>query len=106
MRVFLSQPMNGRSDQEILNERQEILELLQTKFLDVELLDTFFTDACQWGPLQCLGKAIELLADADCAFFAAGWEQARGCRIEHACCEEYKIRILYDGSFAHDQKIP
>jgi hypothetical protein len=24
-----------------------------------------------------------------------GWELARGCKIEHTCCVEYGIEVLY-----------
>lgn len=26
--------------------------------------------------------------------FASDWEQARGCRIEHQCAEEYEIEVI------------
>ena len=42
-------------------------------------------------PLWFLGKSLELLAGADIAYFAEGWQDARGCRIEHTCAAEYNI---------------
>ena len=47
------------------------------------------------SPLYLLGKSLELLAEADIAIFGSGWEQSRGCRIEHTCCEEYGIPMEY-----------
>ena len=38
-----------------------------------------------------LGKSLELLAQADVVYFAPGWADARGCRIEHLCAVEYGI---------------
>lgn len=42
-------------------------------------------------PLWFLGKSLELLAQADVVYFAPGWADARGCRIEHLCAVEYGI---------------
>lgn len=44
--------------------------------------------------IEFLAKSIALLATADIAYFAEGWENARGCRIEHKCAEEYGINIV------------
>lgn len=42
-------------------------------------------------PLWFIGKSIELLSSADLVYFSKGWENARGCRIEHACAVEYML---------------
>lgn len=33
------------------------------------------------------------MAVCDAALFLGGWEDARDCRMEHAACEEYGIRV-------------
>ena len=58
----------------------------------VEVLDSFFQGApADAKPLWFLGKSLELLAQADVAYFAPGWADARGCKIEHLCAVEYGI---------------
>ena len=47
-------------------------------------------------PLKYLSKSLELLADADVAYFCSGWDTARGCRIEHQCAVEYGIDRIFD----------
>lgn len=37
------------------------------------------------GGVWYLGKSIELLAQADVAYFVKGWYKARGCLIENEC---------------------
>ena len=97
-RLFISQPMKGRTDKEILTERENIIEAVKSTIDDeVEVLDTFFTDHGTKTPLECLAKSIEMLSDADIAVFLKGWEYARGCSIEHKCCVEYGIDIIYTG---------
>lgn len=59
------------------------------------MIDSFFQNApADAKPLWFLGKSIELLSGADIAYFADGWKDARGCRIEHECAKEYGIQII------------
>ena len=59
---------------------------------EVELIDSFFQSApADARPLWFLGKSLELLSTADVAYFAPGWKDARGCKIEHLCAVEYGI---------------
>lgn len=102
MNVFLSQPMRGRSNEEIAAERAEILKDIRQTFPEAKFTDSFFGIQCGFSPLECLGEALKLLAKADCAYFVDGWEDTRGCRIEHQCCVDYGIKILYDGRYLHD----
>ena len=92
-KLFISQPMKGKSDEEILKERNKAIAEAERLCDDtVEVLDSFFqyvpADA---KPLWFLGKSLELLAKADVAYFAPGWADARGCKIEHLCAVEYGI---------------
>ena len=92
-KLFISQPMKGKSDEEILAAREQaIKEARKLGGEPVEVIDSFFQDApTNAKPLWFLGKSLELLADADVAYFAEGWQDARGCRIEHECAKEYGI---------------
>ena len=92
-KLFISQPMRGKSDEEILAERKKAIELAQEMIGEpVEVIDSFFQEApVDAKPLWFLGKSLELLAGADIAYFAKGWQDARGCRIEHTCAVEYNI---------------
>ncbi|MFQ9065977.1 MAG: hypothetical protein ACLR5O_02210, partial [Romboutsia timonensis] len=68
MKVFISQPMKGRTEEEILNERNKAIELLKSNNSNIEILDSYFEDYNpQTGsiPLNYLAKSRELLADAD-----------------------------------------
>lgn len=96
MKVFISQPMRGKSDEEILLERNQMIKKVEESATEKpEVIDSFFQNApVEAKPLWFLGKSIELLSTADVAVFAKGWKDARGCRIEHECCEQYGIKII------------
>lgn len=95
-KLFISQPMRGKTDEEILKERKEAIEAAERILGEkVEVIDSFFEKApVDAKPLWFLGKSIELLSDADIVFFAKGWEEARGCKIEHECAVEYGIIVI------------
>lgn len=97
-KLFISQPMKGKSDEEILKERERAIESAQRNIGEpVEVIDSFFQNApADARPLWFLGKSLELLSTADVAYFAKGWESARGCRIENLCAIEYGITVIED----------
>ena len=95
-KLFISQPMRDKTDEEIKMERKKIIEKVE-KFLGekVEVIDSFFEKAPHDAkPLWFLGKSIQLLSTADIAYFADGWDKYRGCIIENICCIDYGIQII------------
>ena len=92
-KLFISQPMGGRSDEDILAEREKAIHEAEELLGEpVEVIDSFFQSAPVGAkPLWFLGKSLELLSGADVAYFANGWQDARGCKIEHTCAVEYGI---------------
>lgn len=90
IKLFISQPMKGRTDEEILAERERVAKEVQEVYEDeVEVIDSYFPDAHDYNPLVDLGRRIQLIAGADLVYFARGWEKSRGCKFEHTCAEEY-----------------
>jgi hypothetical protein len=94
-RLFISQPMRDKTDEEIKAERAKIVEAVTERFGEVDVIDSFFESAPHDAkPLWFLGKSLELLSTADCAYFAEGWKDYRGCKIEHECAVQYGIDIV------------
>lgn len=100
LKVFISQPMNGKTNEEIIKEREELIEFAKAKLgSDIEIIDSFLKDAPHEAePLRFLGKAFEFLSTADVAVFAKGYEKARGCVMEHKACENYGIKVFEYGN--------
>ncbi len=97
-KLFISQPMRGKTDEEILAVRKKAIESAEKLVGEpVEVIDSFFQAApVDAKPLWFLGKSLELLATADVAYFAKGWDEARGCKIENTCAIEYGIAVIED----------
>ena len=97
LKVFISQPMQGKTDAEISQERQRIIDEIHTKYNEAVAIDSFFAGTPgNNNPVWWLSKSIEHLSEADAVYFAPGWETARGCKIEHTICEEYGIKFIHD----------
>lgn len=97
-KLFISQPMRGKTDEEILSEREKAISSAEHYLGEsVEVIDSFFRNApADARPLWFIGKSLELLSTADVVYFAKGWEDARGCRIENQCAIEYGIDVIED----------
>ena len=98
-RIFISQPMRGLTDEEILKAREEILIKAEKKIGEpVELIDSFIEDypgeINKHIPVFYLGKSIQFLSQADVAYFGGDWRNARGCKIEHEVAKQYGIEII------------
>lgn len=96
-KLFISQPMRGKTNEEIETERAKAVE--EAKAIlnddDIKVIDSFFKDApIETKPLWFLAKALGLLASADAVYFAKDWNKYRGCKIEHLCATEYNIKII------------
>ena len=99
--IFISIPMNGRKDGEIVAEMQELFGKYKAEHPDAELIDSVFTDEqlnqadfATNPAVFYLGQSLSRLAFADKIIFAKGWEKARGCRIEYKVATYYDIPII------------
>lgn len=97
-RLFISQPMRGKTDEEILAVRAKAIESAERNLGEkVEVIDSFFQNApADANPLWYLAKSLELMSTADVVYFAKDWEKYRGCRIENTCAVEYGIELVIE----------
>ena len=104
-KAMLSQPMAGKTNEEIVTTREKAINALEEK--GYEVVNTLFTD--EWYskdamtergvvqiPLCFLAKSLENMSLCHAAYFCKGWEKARGCRIEHEAAVAYGLEILYE----------
>ena len=105
MKAMLSQPMAGKTEKEIVETRERAIATLQEA--GYEIVNTLFTD--EWYskeameergvvqvPLCFLAKSLENMSLCHAAYFCKGWENARGCRIEHDAAVAYGLTVLYE----------
>lgn len=107
-KAMLSQPMAGKSDEEIKATREKAIKALEEK--GYEIVNTLFTD--EWYsneqmvargvvqiPLCFLAKSLENMSLCHAAYFCKGWEKTRGCRIEHEAACAYGLTVIYEDGY-------
>ena len=98
-KLFISQPMKGLTDEEILKAREEIKARAEQAIGEqVELIDSFVEDypgeINKFILVWYLGKSILFLSQADIAYFGGDWRNARGCKIEYEVANAYGIKTI------------
>lgn len=103
MKAMISQPMRGKTDEEIVADRNRAIKALEEK--GYEIVNTLFTD--EWYskenmaergvvqiPLCFLAKSLDNMSRCHAAYFVKGWENARGCKIEHEVAVAYGLTVI------------
>ncbi len=95
MKIMISQPMRGKTNEQIREERAELVKRLQEE--GHEVVDTVFENAPadEEVAIYCLSQSIRYIGKVDALYFMRGWEKARGCKIEHEVAVEYGKQAFY-----------
>ena len=94
MKLMISQPMRGKTTDQIIEERKVLVDELTAQGHTV--IDTIITDKSPENanrPLWCLSKSLMDMSECDGVIFMPGWASARGCMIEHAAAQHYGLFI-------------
>lgn len=96
MKLMISQPMRGKTNEQIREERAELIKQLEAE--GHEVVDTVFENAPadEDIAIYMLSQSIRYIGKVDGVVFMSGWENARGCRIEYQVATSYGkfIKIL------------
>ena len=103
MKVFISVPMRGRTDQEIAGAiviaKSKLAKMAEENNEAIEYVDNFVSmrdDIDIKNPsMYCLGGAIQKMSKCDAIYFCPGWQEARGCVIERHVAVLYGLTRLY-----------
>ena len=104
-KAMLSQPMRGKTDEEIIETRNRAIKALEAA--GYEVVNTPFTD--EWYskekmeergvvqiPVCFLAKSIENMSLCHAVYFCKGWDRARGCILENEVAKAYGLDIIYE----------
>lgn len=105
MKAMISQPMAGKTDEEIQMTKAKAVKDLES--MGYEVVDTLFSgDWCNPESLKRLGianiplwflsKSLEKMSECDAVYFCKGWANARGCRLEHEAALRYDLRCIHE----------
>lgn len=101
MKAMIIQPMAGKTAPEIIYTRTKAIEQLAA--LGYELENTLFDNlevrsTVKNIPLFYLANSILVMSRCDAVYLCDGWENARGCKIEHAAATAYGLTTIYEQS--------
>ena len=110
--IFISQPMSGKSEEEILATRQREIDKIHRFFdadsVEINIIASYIDDATRkhfqkytsddinWD-IYWLSQSLERLAMADMIWLCDGWKHSKGCNVEHECAIQYGLDIVYSG---------
>lgn len=105
LKAMLSQPMASKTDEKNTATREKAIKVLEEK--GYKVVNTLFTD--EWYsnafltergvaqiPVYFLAKSLEAMSLCNAVYFCKGWENARGCRIEHDVAKAYGLEVIYE----------
>ena len=95
MKIFISQPMTGRTNEEIVSERQALIDYYTN--LGHEVIDTVFNfDDVEAKHIDVyyMGYSIVAMANADLVVFMDGWQNSRGCKLEYELAKQYEVPFV------------
>jgi hypothetical protein len=105
MKIFISQPMNGLSEEEIeVRKNNAIFTLAYQRYIRKmmyfdnddytepdEFINSYIKDAPEgYTDIEYISDSIRLIKDADFIIFAHGWQNSKACQIEYEVWKAYK----------------
>ena len=99
-KAMISQPMAGKTNEEIVAAREKAtagLEAMGYEVVNIYFTDEWYSEYSMRGrgvvqvPLAFLAKSLENASLCHAVYFCPGWENARGCRIEHFAAAAYDM---------------
>lgn len=109
MKVFISQPMTGLTEEEILSVRKQARDNIVAIYGDdIRIIDSYYSDLSRQNVEQSmdgvvnswdifwLSESLNSMSEADLIWFVDGWQHSKGCTIEHLCASLYGIDMEFE----------
>lgn len=93
MKIYISQPMFNKTEEEILKARNDIVKKFETAIL----IDSIIKDEPPIGvniPLWYFANSITKMSEADTIVLIGDWKNYRGCRLEYEIAKQYGLNII------------
>lgn len=88
--------MKSKSTEQVRQEMSKLFQEIKANLPEAELIDSVIDGAdneiAAKGDsigIWYLGESLKMLSEADIVFFAKGWNEFRGCRLEKFVAESY-----------------
>lgn len=104
-KVFISTPMTDKPPEEIAQSFLRASEFLQPKgyttffSYDPDKLAEAEHNGVEFPYLYMLGISLTRMSQCEAAYFCKGWQESRGCRLEHDAAFDYGLDIFFEEEF-------
>ena len=103
LRVMISQPMRGLTADDITETKAQAVKKIEdmgytvvNSLFDEDYFSEEDLECVQHKSLFFLAQALEVMSMCDAVYFCKGWEDTRGCNIEHMAAESYGLAIIHE----------
>lgn len=108
MKVMISQPIEGRNEQEIENTYKRACKKLEAQGHQIiynyaidkedlyETLKEYYGTVILNPELRLLVDSLDSMSVSEAVYFCKDWEKSRHCRLEHKSAQEYGLKIIYE----------
>lgn len=99
MKIYISIPISGHDPEEQRAKAERFAKDIDAighdpiNPFDAPAPPEHFDDKERYA--YFMGFDIADILRSDAAYFSRGWEQSKGCRLEHAAAEIYGLKIFY-----------
>ena len=94
MKIFISQPITGKSNSEIFATRKNIVSKLHTKYPDATIINSIILGGNDTNDIKYLGLTLNLMSDADLIVMAKDRANSKGCQVEQYVATIYNKEII------------
>lgn len=100
MKIYISIPISGHDPEEQRAKAERFAKDIDAIYhdpinpFDVSAPPEWLNDKEKYA--YYMGEDIKELLLCDAVYFSRGWEQSKGCRLEHAAAEIYGLKIFYE----------
>ena len=98
VKVFVSQPMRGKTNEEIMKERERVKDVVKRLYplhiVKVEILDSFIKNSN--SSLETFIRGLNKMYEADLVYFVKGFKEYKGCKLEFEIATQYNARMAVE----------
>ena len=94
MKIFISQPITGKSTAEIFATRKNITTKLKAKYPDAIIINSIILGGNDTNDIKYLGITLNLMAEADLVVMASNRSTSKGCQVEQYVATLYNVPVI------------
>lgn len=100
--IMISCPMKGKTREQIDEEMGNMMDLVWNIYPNACIRDSVIENHEEKTELECFSESIFHMSQCNILAMGHGWENARGCKLEHEIAKAYNMPIVYLDDIAGD----